>query len=198
MGLIEDIKIGHSYNVYPVSEDTSLATEVLKRSISGKGISVLDMGTGSGAIGISAAKSSDVERVMMADIDDNAVSAAKENVELNSVINKCSILQSDLFENIQGKFDIIIFNPPYLPDDEVKASKNEWSGGRTGIETTKRFIEESRSHLKQNGTIIIVKSSFADPEGLDSFIKEKGFVITDSEKAHAFFEDITAIAIKRA
>ncbi|EQD55962.1 hypothetical protein B2A_05449, partial [mine drainage metagenome] len=59
------------------------------------------------------------------------------------------------------------------------------------------FIGQAAEHLKTNGTIITVESSLADSKALHDFIDANGFRIADSEKAHIFFEDIVALALKK-
>lgn len=184
--------------VYAPAEDTLLAAEVLLRNMKGRELSVVDIGTGTGALGIIAAMDNRVSNVLMSDISEEALECAKENTGLNSVEGKCTFTKSNLFEGIEGNFDIIIFNPPYLPDDdEVRSGKNWWSGGPTGIELTKLFMVQAAEHLKPNGTIITVESSLADSRAINDFIDANGFRIADSEKIHIFFEDIIALALKR-
>jgi Methylase of polypeptide chain release factors len=122
---------------------------MLLRNMDGRELSVVDIGTGTGALGIIAAMDNRVSNVLMSDISEEALECAKENARLNSVEGKCTFIKSNLFEGIEGNFDMIIFNPPYLPDDdEVRSGKNWWSGGPTGIELTKLFMVQAAEHLK--------------------------------------------------
>ena len=195
---VKGAKIEARNGVYAPAEDTLLAAEVLLRNITGKELKVAEIGTGTGALGIIAAMDGRVSHVIMSDISEDALRCAKENAKSNGVEEKCEFIKSNLFDSIDGNFDIIIFNPPYLPDDdEVRSGKNWWSGGPTGIEITKLFIEQAEAHLKSNGIIITVESSLADSKTLHDFIEAKGFRIADSEKVHIFFEDIVALALKR-
>ena len=70
-------------------------------------------------------------------------------------------VQSDLFSNIKGKFDIIIFNPPYLPEDkkEPKNSRLATTGGKKGSEIINRFLKNAKKHLKKNTKIFLITSS---------------------------------------
>ncbi len=195
---VKGAKIEARNGVYAPAEDTIIAAEILLRNMKGDGLKVVEIGAGTGALGIIAAMDKRVSNVIMSDISEKALQCAKENVRLNGVEGKCTLIKSDLFDKIKGKFDIIIFNPPYLPDDdEVKSGKNWWSGGPTGIELTKLFVEQAEAHLKSNGIIITAESSLADSKALHDFIDAKGFRIADSEKIHIFFEDIVALALKR-
>ena len=72
---------------------------------------MLDLGTGSGVNGIvAAARSSDVVAV---DVNPSAVECARKNAELNGVGSRCGVRESDLFENVTGRFDLIVFDPPF-------------------------------------------------------------------------------------
>ncbi len=195
---VKGAKIEAGTGVYAPAEDTLLAAEMLLRNMQGEELTVVEIGTGTGALGIIAAMDKRSSHVIMSDISEEALECARENAGLNSVEDKCEFIKSNLFDSIEGDFDIIIFNPPYLPDDdEVRSGKNWWSGGPTGIELTKLFIGQAAEHLKTNGTIITVESSLADSKALHDFIDANGFRIADSEKAHIFFEDIVALALKK-
>ena len=195
---VKGAKIEERKGVYEPAEDTLLAAEILLRNINGDRLEVAETGTGTGTLGIIAALDKRVSHVTLSDISEEALECAKENAGLNGVEGKCTFIKSDLFDKIKGNFDIIIFNPPYLPDDdEVKSGKNWWSGGPTGIEITKLFIEQAAAHLNNNGIIIIVERSLAESKNLHDFIDANGLMIVDSEKVHIFFEDIVALALKR-
>ena len=83
-------------------------------------VSILDIGTGSGAIAISLKKELDSD-VTGVDISDDALSLSNENSKLNNVDIK--FIKSDIYSNVSGKFDIIISNPPYIASDEVIMDK---------------------------------------------------------------------------
>ncbi|MFH1424152.1 MAG: HemK2/MTQ2 family protein methyltransferase [archaeon] len=143
-------------NVYEPREDSFLLAENLGAPQG----DVLDMGTGSGIQGILAAEQA--ERVVCADINPHAVELAKENAELNGVSEKMKFAQSDLFENIKGKFDLIIFNPPYLPKE---GETEEWiDHSWNSSEVMKKFLAEYRDFLKPGGKCLLVNSSISGVE----------------------------------
>ena len=107
------------------------------------------MGTGSGIQAI-AAKRSGVEKVVAADINPEAIKCAK----LNSKKLKISFIQSDLFSNISEKFDLIVFNTPYLPKEPPLDP--QWSGGKEFIE---KFLKNAKKHITLNGKILFLHSS---------------------------------------
>ena len=134
--------------VYEPREDSLLLRKCVRKYAKGK---VLDVGAG---LGIQAKTALDQGcDVIAVDNDPAAVKHAKEQ-GINCV-------QSDLFENIKGKFDIIIFNPPYLPehDCEDPKTKNMVCGGKKGNELLERFLKEAKTYLKEKGKMLVVWSS---------------------------------------
>ncbi len=112
MGLDFDV---NSHVLVPRQDTEILVEEVLKVC---EGKSVLDMCTGSGCIIISIAKLGRPSRAVGADISENALEVAAGNVRKHRI--NVELFHSDLFERIEGKFDIIVSNPPYIPTDEMK------------------------------------------------------------------------------
>ena len=115
------------------------------------------MGTGSGEIAIACAKRG--TKVTAVDIDARAVARLRRIIKDMKLDIK--VIQSDLFENIEEKFDTIIFNPPYLPGNPREIEDYQWAGGeKYGDEIIMRFLGEANEYLKDNGYIFIVLSSF--------------------------------------
>lgn len=152
-------------SVYPPSDDSYLLADNIQTKESER---VLDMGTGCGILGIIASKMGG--DVTSSDINEKALKCTRKNAELNGV--ELALVKSDLFNGIRGKYDLIMFNPPYLPkdgldyDDELKLS---WEGGDTGIEVTDRFLEGLGSHLSEEGRALIIQSSLSMPPHGPSF-----------------------------
>ncbi|MCD6222132.1 MAG: methyltransferase [Thermoplasmata archaeon] len=138
-----------------------------------EGSIVLDMGTGSGVLAIEAAKKASV--VFAADISKEAIKIARENAELNG-INNIEFIQSDLFSSLPHiKFDIILFNPPYL--DLKPKSIFDYAICDYKKRTIKRFLKEAKDYLKENGHIEIAYSSIADPYVVMEYAKNIGWKI---------------------
>lgn len=148
------MKLKDSEHVYSPREDSNLLQRVVEDYMKKfKPTRVLDMGTGSGIQAITAKKTYTNAEVFGADINPMAIDLATENAKLNSVEIKFFV--SDLFERFQDqKFDLIIFNAPYLPPEPPLDPI--WSGGEKFIE---KFIELAREHLTPNGNILFVYSS---------------------------------------
>ena len=124
----------------------------------------LDMCTGSGTIGISVARNSNIKEMTLVDISSAALKVAKDNVIKNDVGKKISTLQSNLFEKLMTtklKYDIIISNPPYIPTSDVQSLseyvKNEpviaLDGGISGLDFYEKIINDARNFLNDGGFI---------------------------------------------
>ncbi len=174
-------------NVYEPLEDSYLLAGIAEKKAFGK---VLDMGTGSGIQGIMAAKNGC--DVTFADIDKNAIKCARLNAELSKV--KGRFVVTDLFENIEGKFNTIIFNPPYITSDPLhKVNKVNFAldGGFEGREVIDRFLESYKDYLLPKHTVLMVESSQND------YMKDvKRLNAKIMGKTHMFFEDIVVLEFK--
>lgn len=120
-------------------------------------LDILDIGTGTGAIAISLAKNLSCN-VLATDISKKAIEVAKENAKRNNV--KINFKQSDILKNIQGKFDIIISNPPYIAKDEkidplVKNNEPHIAlyADNNGLYFYEEILKNIKPHLKEKSII---------------------------------------------
>lgn len=162
--------------VYTPREDSILLKEYLE-DLELKGKKILDMGTGSGIIAITAAQKG--ANVTATDINPEALEYARQHAKDQGVEDKIDFIESNLFENVTGKFDFALFNPPYLPGEKGIGDEEIWRGGEEGVEVTRRFLEAAPKHLSENGEIIVVLSSHAD---YSDIIEGYDLEIVDSEK----------------
>ncbi|RLI47431.1 hypothetical protein DRO69_00650 [Candidatus Bathyarchaeota archaeon] len=182
-----------SKDVYLPAEDTFLLAENL---VVNKNDVVLDMGTGCGILGILAAKRA--RRVVAVDVNPLAVRCAKMNAKLNGVAEKMELLQSDLFSAVKKKekFDLIIFNAPYLPS-EMREEKNwierAWAGGPTGRQLIDQFILQAPSYLKKGGRILLVQSTLSNLEETMQNLGEERFCARVVAQKKVAFETIVVI-----
>jgi|Deesub1362A_J573_1020465.scaffolds.fasta_scaffold00109_20 release factor glutamine methyltransferase len=177
--------------VYPPSDDSFLLAENFEVK---RNMSVLDMGTGCGIQGIVA--SNEGAAVTACDLNKKALYCAKYNAELNGV--EIKLVLSDLFSSIEGLFDVILFNPPYLISDSQEPTdllKKAWDGGAGGREVIDRFLFEVEDYLSKNGRIFLVQSSLNDLARTLSLIKEKGFNATVKAEKKLFFERLYLLDI---
>lgn len=186
MDIDSSIKIDVQNNVYKPAEDSYL---LIKAIDAGRGGKALDMGCGCGIVALHLAKKGC--NVMAVDINESAVKNTKINAEKNGLVIKC--VKSDLFSNVNEKFDIIAFNPPYLP------TKNEdvaWSGGREGVEIIEKFLREAKNYLNKNGRIYLVTSSLGNfSKIIKKFSNEYEF--KEIAKESLFFERIYVYMVRK-
>ncbi len=151
--------------VYPPREDSQLMVEVLKQQdFAGK--SVLDMGTGTGILA-HVALHQGAESVVAADVNPQALRNAMENLEHSSAedaVNRAVFVETDLFQRIKRDFDVILFNPPYVPGDEELGTDGEksWAGGENGREVIDRFLDDFTGYLTETGEVFLLQSSLND------------------------------------
>ena len=178
-------------NVYEPAEDSFLFAENLKVH---EAETVLDMGTGCGILGIIAAEKA--HAVVAVDVTPYAVRCARENARLNKVQNKIYYVQGDLFTPLSEsfKFDVILFNSPYIPADEDETASwigRAWAGGASGRQVIDRFIAEAPNYLKQMGRVLLMQSTLADvDETLRKFACYGMNARVVAEQALPFFETI--------
>lgn len=142
--------------IYEPREDSYLLTKYVRKLVHGK---VLDIGTGTGIQALAALENT--PDVLATDIDPECVAYVQGK--------GIRAIQCNLFENVRGTFDWIIFNPPYLPEDadEPEDSKRATTGGKTGNEILRRFLDGAKKYLRPTGKILVVISSLTgDPEKL--------------------------------
>lgn len=133
-----------------------------KRELTGSSaLHVLDMCCGSGCIGISVAKLVPDVSVDLADISDAAIALTKKNRERLQA--DCSVIQTDLFAQIEGKYDMIVSNPPYIRTDEIPKLMAEvrdfephlaLDGKADGLYFYDKIIREAREYLYEDGYIL--------------------------------------------
>jgi len=124
---------------------------------------ILDLGTGSGNIAISLTKNASNCRIVASDISADAIEVAKENARLNGVFEKIIFAKSDLFCDIEGRFDIVVSNPPYIARFEFETLQKEvlkepmlaLDGGVDGLDFYRRIFSAAPGHLTHGGYCIV-------------------------------------------
>ena len=150
-------------SAYRPREDSYLLQKYVEQYVSGK---VLDMGTGYGIQALTAALKSEVTKVVAVDINPSSLNYAKKRAIEVGISNKIYFILSDLFEQVEGKFDWVLFNAPYLPS-EGHIDEVSWVGGRTGGEIIRRFLSDVINYLSPSGKILLVFSSLSGIEKHD-------------------------------
>ena len=187
-------KFGRKYhievfeNVYYPAEDTFLLLDNVK--VHGK---ILDMGTGCGIIAIANSYAKEIEAC---DINPYAIKNTLYNIELNGIKN-VEVFYSDLFENINERYDFILFNPPYLPS--LKNEKRDYltiawdGGGRYGRRIIDRFINEVYDYLKFGGKVYIINSSINRVEKTLKMFRKNRMKARILKEVSFFFEKLYLI-----
>ena len=149
----------------PRADTENLVEEIIdicKNNVN-KNYKILDLCTGSGAIGISIAKYVQNCKIIQSDISKNALKIAKKNAILNNIEEKIEFINSNMFENINDKFDIIVSNPPYIKTNIIKELDNEvqsepriaLDGGKDGLTFYKIIIDSAHKYLNTYGSVLL-------------------------------------------
>ena len=189
---MSDFIINTDDNVYIPAEDSYMLADNLEIK---PNQSVLEIGTGSGIVAMYASRLTD--RITVTDINFDACELARKNFADNGIEN-IEILFGNLFEPVENrKFDVILFNTPYLPteDDEIidDTINYAFDGGLNGRKVIDMFLNEVGNHLNDGGIVPMVQSSLSDNEETLEKFDNLGFIAEIKEKEHFFFEDITLI-----
>ncbi len=167
-------------NVLIPQPDTEILVEkAIEEAKKIENVEILDMCTGSGCIGISIAKNIENAKVTLVDISENVIEIAKKNALRNKVESQLTFIQSNMFEKVEKKFDIIVSNPPYIKTDVIpkldKQVQNEphiaLDGGKDGLKFYKIIIEEAKKYLKENGKLIL-EIGYDQKEEVENLIKQ--------------------------
>lgn len=151
----------------PQPDTEILVLETLKLINIQKQNHILDLCTGSGAIAISIAKcvqkeKNDNIKIMASDISEKALKVAQRNVKNNLVEDVVELVQSDMFSNIDEKFDIIVSNPPYIETSVIETLSKEvkqepviaLDGGEDGLTFYRIILGQAENYLKENGYLL--------------------------------------------
>jgi release factor glutamine methyltransferase len=169
--------------VYLPGDDSYLLQKWVEKMAKGM---VLDVGTGTGIQAFAAAPTA--KKVIAVDVNPEAIDYCNNAMQVSDLQN-IEFRVSDLLSNVKEKFDLIIFNPPYLPEAEFD-KKNDVTGGKHGWETIERFMKEAKPHLNAGGKILMVFSSFTNKEKVLEIASKLKFSATQLDKKHYSFEDL--------
>lgn len=124
---------------------------------------ILDLCTGSGCIGIGAASVFDEAEVDLTDISEDALAVAESNIELHGLTDRVRAIQSDVFGSVDGRYDVILSNPPYVDAEDMANMPEEYrhepelglAAGEDGLDIAHRIIAGAAEHLTDTGLLIV-------------------------------------------
>ncbi|MDO5294654.1 MAG: peptide chain release factor N(5)-glutamine methyltransferase [bacterium] len=167
-------------NVLTPRQETEILVEEALKICENK--SVLDVCTGSGCIIITLSKCATLTKACGVDISEKALEVANKNKQLLEA--NVTLLQSDLFSNVTGTFDVIVSNPPYIPTKDIDELMPEvrlhepmlaLDGTEDGLEFYRKIIQASHQYLNDNGTIIF-EIGYDQGEAVSTLLKEAGYI----------------------
>lgn len=187
------VKLGDSDLVYEPAEDSFLLADAVLEEAE-PGMCILEIGAGSGFV--SAVLRTNIKgiRAFATEINPHAARCAKAN--------GVEVIRTDLFKGIksgnkEASFDIILFNPPYLPtseDEKVPGWLNyAFDGGTSGRETLDRFLDDVRDYLKPRGKILILISSITGLEAVEEKMIKMGFEVDVVRRKKISFEELMVL-----
>lgn len=162
---------------------------------------ILDIGTGSGAISLALSKNLKDTKIIGVDISKNAIDLANENkIKLN--INNVEFKESDIFSNIEEKFDIIVSNPPYINKEDFEKldnklyyePQNALYGGEDGLYFYKKIIKNAKNFLNKNGKIYL-EIGYDQKDSISDLLEEYGYKQIKSYKDFNDFDRIIKACI---
>lgn len=124
---------------------------------------ILDLCTGSGCIGIAAAMVFDEAEVDLADISDDALDVARENIAMHGLGDRVRAVHSDVLDSVEGRYDLIISNPPYVDAEDLADMPDEYrhepelglAAGADGLDIAYRILDKAKDHLTENGLLVV-------------------------------------------
>lgn len=167
-------------NVLIPQPDTEILVETVLdicKRYGKQSLRILDLCTGSGAIAISLSKILNTQ-VFASDVSTKALEVAEKNNVMNNT--KVEFIESNLFEKINGeKFDIIVSNPPYIKNEEIKSLSKQvqnepyiaLAGGEDGLDFYRKIIDEAYKHMNKNGYLCL-EIGYDQKEDLIKLIKQ--------------------------
>ena len=147
-----------------------------------KEINILEIGTGSGALSITVVENTNAN-ILAVDISEGAIEVTKQNMKLHGIEeNRMNVILSDIYENVEGKFDIIFSNPPYIRTEEIENLDKDvlkephlaLDGGESGLDYYIKIIGDAKDYLKEDGYIIF-EIGYDQRKDIEKIAKDAGY-----------------------
>jgi release factor glutamine methyltransferase len=181
---------GVETTVYQPAEDSALLAAVAEDSVA-SGERVLEVGTGSGWVAERVASETGAN-VVASDLNPHATRQARDR--------GVEAVRADLVSGFRGgSFDVVLFNPPYLPEDAA-AAREDWmetalSGGEDGRAVVEQFVDAVGRVLAPEGYVLLLVSSLTDVEAVASYAGERGFSTVAMREESYPFETLSVLKL---
>ncbi len=179
--------------VYEPAEDSYLMQKYVRELALGR---VLDMGTGSGIQALTAITNPNAHFVLAVDTDPEAIQQLQVKITAEK-IRKLKVQQSNLFSNVEGQYNLIILNPPYLPQDKGIDDAAIY-GGKKGYEMAERFFHDAGKHLFPDGKILFLFSSLTNKNKIEEIVMHHLFQFQQLEQQKHAFEELYLYLVEKS
>lgn len=160
-------------------------------------MSIADLGTGSGAIAIALASERPGCRLTATDICEHALAMAETNAERHGM-RHINFIKSDWYIGLDGRFDMIVSNPPYVADGDAHLEGDgtahepqlALNGGKDGLESINRIVRQAPAHLNPGGWLL-VEHGYDQAEAVRALFTQSGFTEVQSHRDYAGIERVT-------
>lgn len=177
-------------SVYCPREDSELLAEAVEQQDL-RGRKCLDMGCGSGLLAIIAARKG--AAVTAADVNPGAAKITGENSAGNGA--EVRAVFSDLFSGVHGTFDLIVFNPPYLPAEGAEKKDLAYYGGRDGREVITKFLLQAKKFLKRKGRIFLLISTVTGEKEVLELALKNGYSARQLARRKVPWEELIVLEL---
>ena len=142
-------------------------------------IAIADACTGSGCIAIALAHERPASRVVASDISDVALQVAQRNADRHRVVDRVELCQTNVLDDVEGPFDLVVANPPYVREEERSIMQPEVRdhepalalfGGADGLDVARRLVEQAPSRMRSGGYLIF-EFGFGQDEGIERLVE---------------------------
>jgi release factor glutamine methyltransferase len=173
--------------------DTEILVDLVLEELKGReqeALQILDLGTGTGAICQALLSQLPNARGIGVDLSGDALATASENAGINGLADRFSVLQSDWFQKISGRYDAIVSNPPYISSSVIHALDREvrdfdphlaLDGGTDGLEAYRRIAAAAGTFLNADG-VVAVETGFDQRQAVGEIFSNCGFFLVKARK----------------
>jgi release factor glutamine methyltransferase len=160
---------------------------------------MLDLCTGSGCVAVSVARQRPTGKVVASDLSPDALAVARDNALRLGAYNM-AFVESDLFANIQGKFDVITANPPYILTSDIEGLQPDirefeprlaLDGGADGLDLVRRIVERAPDHLVPGG-VLALEIGMGEAAATQALLEARGFTEVRADRDYAKIDRVVS------